>query len=215
MSRGTHLSGVGFLDGRLPLLHDCFLRRRRGSIGVRSVAMGSPDEARGGFGVPEAGRIARRGGEQFQRPGRGGAGSAVEGNRAPSETSWSRMFTSDRPMSPDTSVRRECGALRRMEQCRSLFDISQENAREKKSSQPASQLLLAPLFTSVHGSVIDARHVHRAQRVPPPRALLPSPVHRRQLKPQRRHRRRVAQPGPPGWQRNSVYPPNRGPNRRV
>ena len=139
MSRGTHLSGVGFLDGRLPLLHDCFLRRRRGSIGVRSVAMGSPDEARGGFGVPEAGRIARRGGEQFQRPGRGGAGSAVEGNRAPSETSWSRMFTSDRPMSPDTSVRRECGALRRMEQCRSLFDISQENAREKKSSQPVSQ----------------------------------------------------------------------------
>ena len=138
MSRGTHLSGVGFLDGRLPLLHDCFLRRRRGSIGVRSVAMGSPDEARGGFGVPEAGRIARRGGEQFPRPGRGGAGSAVEGNRAPSETSWSRMFTSDRPMSPDTSVRRECGALRRMEQCRSLFDISQENAREKKSSQPVS-----------------------------------------------------------------------------
>jgi hypothetical protein len=140
MSRGTHLRGVGFLDGRLPLLHDCFLRRRRGSIGVRSVAMGSPDEARGGFGVPEAGRIARRGGEQFPRPGRGGAGSAVEGNRAPSETSWSRMFTSDRPMSPDTSVRRECGALRQMEQCRSLFDISQENAREKKSSQPVSDV---------------------------------------------------------------------------
>ena len=95
------------------------------------------------------------------------------------------------------------------------YSIFHRKTLVRKNQVSQSGVYSPPLFTSVHGSVIDARHVHRAQRVPPPRALLPSPVHSRQLKPQRRHRRRVAQPGPPGWQRNRVYPPHRCPNRRV
>ena len=116
ISRGTHLRGVGFLDGVLPFLHDCFLRRRRRSFGVRSPLDRASAEARRGFDGPEVGTIAPSGRRTVSGAARRDAsGGALERFRAPSGTSWPRMLTSSRPTCPDTvraRARRVCRAAR-------------------------------------------------------------------------------------------------------
>ena len=116
ISRGTHLRGVGFLDGVLPFLHDCFLRRRRRSFGVRSPLDRASAEARRGFDGPEVGTIAPSGRRTVSGAARRDtSGGALERFRAPSGTSWPRMLTSSRPTCPDTvraRARRVCRAAR-------------------------------------------------------------------------------------------------------